>query len=229
MRIGAPATASSVSRVPSDILMDATPAGVASHHLGGVARIGPNAVIQVAAEVQARFGVDRTAALVHGATGYALDALPSEMIDERQAQALTRALVQDMGLSLATNMLRAAGHRTGDYLLANRIPRPAQWVIRLAPRRVGLHLLLRAMQANAWTFAGSGQFVVTADTPVPDLVFESCAMCKDMHEQQPMCDFYAGTFERLIRALVSRFAGVQEVECMALGHPRCRFVLQGVL
>jgi len=215
--------------VPSDALIDATHTSVASHHVDGVARIGPNAVIQVAAEVQARFGVDRTAALVHGATGYALDALPTEMIDEQQAQALTRALVRDMGLSLATNILRAAGHRTGDYLLANRIPRPAQWAIRLAPRQVGLHLLLRAMPANAWTFAGSGHFVVARDRPIPDLVFESCAMCKDMHEPQPMCDFYGGTFERLIRALVSRFAGVEEVECMALGHPRCRFVLQGVL
>lgn len=200
-----------------------------SHSHDTVARIGPNAVIQVAAEVQARFGVVRTAALIESTTGYSLDALPTEMIDERHAQALSRALVQQMGPALATNILREAGHRTGDYLLANRIPRLAQWAIRLAPRRVGLHLLLRAMQSNAWTFAGSGRFVITKATPVPDLVFESCAMCRNMHEPQAMCDFYAGTFERLIRALVSRYSGVLEVECMALGHSHCRFVLQGVV
>ena len=197
-----------------------------------VARIGPNAVIQVAAELQSRFGVTRTAGLVRAATGYSLNALPTGMIDEREAQALSRALVQQMGPALATNILRAAGHRTGDYLLANRIPRLAQWVIRLAPRRIGLSLLFRAMQSNAWTFACSGRFVVSSaaalDSPVPDLIFESCAMCRDMREPQAMCDFYAGTFERLIRALVSRYAGVLEVECMALGHPRCRFVLQGI-
>lgn len=194
-----------------------------------IARIGPNAVIQVAAELQARFGVTRTAALIESATGYSLDALPTEMIDERHAQALSRALVQQLGPVLATNILREAGHRTGDYLLANRIPRIAQWAIRLAPRRIGLQLLLRAMQSNAWTFAGSGRFVITKATPVPDLVFESCAMCRDMHEQQPMCDFYAGTFERLIRALVARYSGVLEEECMALGHSHCRFVLQGIV
>ena len=195
------------------------------------ARIGPNAIIQVAHEVEARFGRRRAEELVFGATGYRLDALPTEMVSETEAQALARALVQELGVTLATNILREAGHRTGDYLLANRIPRVAQWVMRLAPRRTALKILLRAMQSNAWTFAGSGHFVVapSADSAdIPDLVFESCAMCRDMHEAQPMCDFYAGTFERLIRVLVSSYAGVFEVECMAQGHAHCRFELQGI-
>jgi divinyl protochlorophyllide a 8-vinyl-reductase len=220
--------------VPSDTLDEVVPSTAKGHtHTGpshdAIARIGPNAVIQVAAEFQARFGVERTATLVESTTGFSLDALPTEMIDERHAQALARALVEQLGPTLATNILREAGHRTGDYLLANRIPRIAQWLIRLAPRRIGLRLLLRAMQSNAWTFAGSGRFVISKATPVPDLVFESCAMCRNMHESQPMCDFYAGTFERLIRALVSRYSGVLEEECMALGHARCRFVLQGIV
>ena len=194
-------------------------------------RIGPNAIIQVAFELQSRFGRARAEQLVFDATGYRLDALPTEMVAESEAQALARALVAQLGVTLATNILREAGHRTGDYLLAHRIPRVAQWVMRLAPRRIGLSILLRAMQSNAWTFAGSGQFVITppsSTTHVPDLVFTSCAMCRDMHETQPMCDFYAGTFERLIRAVVSRYAGVFEVQCMALGDAQCRFELQGI-
>lgn len=210
--------------------MTAAQATAGAHGMSGdtLARIGPNAIIQVAAALRGRFGDARTQVMVHDATGYVLDAMPTEMVDEREAQALAKALVAQMGPSLAANILREAGHRTGDYLLANRIPRVAQWAIRAAPRRVGLRLLLRAMQSNAWTFAGSGQFVVTDGAPLPDLVFESCAMCRDMHEPQPMCDFYAGTFERLIRALVARYASVQEVECMAQGHRHCRFVLEGI-
>ncbi|MCC6243236.1 MAG: bacteriochlorophyll 4-vinyl reductase [Gemmatimonadaceae bacterium] len=195
------------------------------------ARIGPNAIIQVALEVEARFGRFRAEQLVFDATGYRLEALPTEMVPESEAQALARALVRELGVTLATNILREAGHRTGDYLLANRIPRVAQWVMRLAPRHVALNLLLRAMQANAWTFAGSGHFLIAPSgesAKVPDLVFTSCAMCRDMHESQPMCDFYAGTFERLIRVLVSSYAGVFEVECMAQGDARCRFELQGI-
>ena len=221
-----PATPGSAATTSPTVAHDAVAHDAIAHD--AIARIGPNAVIQVAAELRQRFGVARTAALVGSSTGYSLDGLPTEMIDEREAQALSRALVEQLGPGLAANILREAGHRTGDYLLANRIPRVAQWAIRVAPRRLGLRLLLRAMQSNAWTFAGSGQFVVT-DALIPDLVFESCAICRDMHEQQPMCDFYAGTFERLIRALVSRYSGVLEVECMALGHPHCRFVLQDIM
>jgi divinyl protochlorophyllide a 8-vinyl-reductase len=180
-----------------------------------------------------RLGALRTEPWLTEATGYTFDALPSEMIDEREARALVHGLITHVGPRLAADLMHEAGHRTGDYLLANRIPRIAQWAIRAAPRKIGLRLLLQAMQRNAWTFAGSGAFVIAYDMingrqGIPDLVFESCAICRDLHEQQPMCDFYGGTFERLIRALVARFASVQEVECMARGDARCRFTLEGI-
>ena len=62
----------------------------------------------------------------------------------------------------------------------------------------------------------------------PDLVFHDCAMCRDLHESQPMCDFYAGTFERLITELITPTARVVEVECIAQGARVCRFQLQNV-
>jgi divinyl protochlorophyllide a 8-vinyl-reductase len=199
-----------------------------------IARIGPNAVIQVASAMSERLGRLRTEPWLRESTGYTFATLPSSMIDEREAQALVHSLLGHVGPRLTADLLRDAGHRTGDYLLANRIPLVAQWAIRAAPRRVGLRLLLRAMQQHAWTFAGSGQFLIeyqtaTRQNGIPDLIFESCSMCRDLHEHQPMCDFYGGTFERLIRRLVARFASVQEVECMAQGDARCRFVLEGIV
>jgi len=219
----------SVSLAPSDV---ANGAHHSAHHTD-VPRIGPNAIIQVAAAMGDRLGRARTEPWLMQATGYTYNSLPSEMIDEREAQALIHTLLAQVGPRLTADLLREAGHRTGDYLLANRIPRVAQWAIRAAPKTVGLRLLLDAMRKNAWTFAGSGQFVISRDAAtgtsrVPDLIFESCPMCRDLHESQPMCDFYGGTFERLIRALVARFASVQEVECMAQGHPHCRFTLEGI-
>jgi divinyl protochlorophyllide a 8-vinyl-reductase len=213
----------SVSLAPSEL----------GHSTDGIARIGPNAVIQVAAAMSQRLGRARTEPWLRESTGYSFDSLPTAMIDEREAQALVHTLVAQVGPRLAADLLREAGHRTGDYLLANRIPRVAQWAIRAAPRTIGLRLLLDAMRQHAWTFAGSGQFVINPNTPtnrpgIPDLIFESCPMCSGMHETQPMCDFYGGTFERLIRALVARFASVQEVECMAQGHAHCRFILEGI-
>lgn len=190
------------------------------------ALIGPNAIIQVAHVLSERFGDGLAESLVHQHTGYALDALPTRMIPEEQALALTHAVVAHFGEARATVVLHEAGVRTGDYLLANRIPRLAQWLIRRLPRRAGLSLLLQSMMAHAWTFAGSGTFTVRQ---LPhshvELCFHACAMCRDLHTAGPVCDFYAGTFERLITTLVSRTARVREVECHAHGGQCCRFVV----
>lgn len=192
------------------------------------ARIGPNAIIRIAEALRDRFGEGMAEPLLHEATGYHLTGLPSAMVDEREPLALVKAVVERLGVVEAAPVLRDAGHRTGDYLLANRIPRVAQWIIRVAPRRVGLAILLQAMAKNAWTFAGSGRFRIVRGGGWPQLVFEECAMCRELHATRPMCDFYAGTFERLIAVLVAPSVQVVEVECLAQGGGVCRFELLGI-
>jgi divinyl protochlorophyllide a 8-vinyl-reductase len=193
-----------------------------------VARIGPNAIIQVFGAARDRLGVAFADALLRDVTPYTPDTLPGDMVDEHEPQALVRALVERAGPFLATSVLREAGHRTGDYLLAHRIPRVAQWVMKAAPAPVARRILFSAMQRNAWTFAGSGTFRIEAGTAAPTLVIDACPMCAGMHHTRPMCDFYAGTFERLVRALVRPHATVVETECLAQGGHCCRFVVEGV-
>ncbi len=115
-----------------------------------------------------RVGAERAATPVLRATGYDLHALPTEMVDEREPLALVRAVLKEFGPSHSAAIMREAGQRTAEYLLGNRIPIVAQWVMRLAPRSVGAAILLKAMQSNAWTFAGT------------ELTFGSCAMCRGM-------------------------------------------------
>jgi divinyl protochlorophyllide a 8-vinyl-reductase len=197
-------------------------------HTAGVARIGPNTIIQVAGVLRDRLSPSFAEAILRDATRYTLATLPSGMIDEREAQGVVRAAVQRMGAPAAAVVLREAGSRTADYLLARRIPLIAQALIRVVPRQLGLKVLLRAMTANAWTFAGSGHFHVEPAGRTPELVFDDCAMCRGMHEAIPMCEFYAGTFERLISVLVAPNAQVREVECMAQGASACRFQLRNM-
>jgi divinyl protochlorophyllide a 8-vinyl-reductase len=192
-------------------------------HPAAGARIGPNAIIQVACVLRDRLGKAFADRLLRDTTPYTCDALPHEMVDESEARAVVQGLVDRVGERAALGVLREAGARTADYLLANRIPQVAQALIRLAPRRLGLRWLLAAMRANAWTFAGSGEFRVTQTDADATLTFERCAMCTGMHAAQPMCDFYAGTFERLIRVLVTPGARVREEECLATGGSVCRF------
>lgn len=190
-----------------------------------MARIGPNAVIQVAAAARAMLGERFADSLVRDATPYTPEQLPTGMIDQREAQAIVRELVGRVGARAAGPVLREAGERTAEYLLAHRIPRVAQWAMRVLPRGMGLSLLLRAMSAHAWTFAGSGEFRIIHAAPWPMLEFTACAMCDGMHEDEPMCHFYGGTFERLIRELIASRATVREVACIAQGGDRCRFAI----
>ena len=194
----------------------------------GRAKIGQHTIIQVAAVLRDRLSPSFAEAVLRDATRYTLGSMPSQRVDERETQAVVRALVGRMGAAVATEMLREAGARTADHLLANRIAWFAQLVIRASPRRLGLALLLEAMKANAWTFAGSGHFRVEPARRTPTLVIEECAMCRGMHETIPMCDFYAGAFERLISELVAREVRVTEVACMAQGAAACRFELRHV-
>jgi divinyl protochlorophyllide a 8-vinyl-reductase len=187
------------------------------------ALIGPNAIIQVARVLTERLGDLRAEALVQEATGYTLATLPQHMVPEEEALALTTHVMGRLSEAPSTVILHEAGVRTGDYLLANRIPRVAQWLIRAMPKRAGLSLLLQSMMAHAWTFAGSGTFTVRHLGDEVELAFHACAMCRGLAAAGPVCDFYAGTFERLVTTLVSRRARVREVECHAHGGQCCRF------
>jgi divinyl protochlorophyllide a 8-vinyl-reductase len=203
-------------------------ASSASHAPSDVPRIGPNAIIQTAGVLRDRVGAERAATLLLRATGYDLHALPTDMVDEREPLALVQAVLREFGPAHSASIMREAGQRTAEYLLGNRIPGVAQWVMRLAPRRVGLAILLKAMKSNAWTFAGSGSFEYRQSKSGTELTFGSCAMCRGMLSSVPMCDFYAGTFEHLIQVLVCETVHVVEVECIAHGGRYCRFALQGM-
>jgi divinyl protochlorophyllide a 8-vinyl-reductase len=192
------------------------------------ARIGPNTIIELAHVLRDRYGEHLAGALLFESTGYALTALPGAMVDEREAQTFVRLVMTQFGERVGARVLHEAGHRAADYLMTHRIPRGTLWVIRTVPARAGLSLLLKAVQANAWTFAGSGELSVQSHARGADLTFHSCAMCRDLQSDRPVCDFYAGTFEHLVRTLVAPRARVAEVECQAQGGHCCRFEVTGI-
>ena len=187
------------------------------------ARIGPNAVTRVAEALRAEFGPDGARG-VFAAAGLAryLDAPPERMVDEAEVALLHRRLRESLGTAGARRIGREAGLRTGDYLLAHRIPRPVQWLLRALPAPLAARVLLSAIGRHAWTFAGSGRFRVLHGTPLL-LFIEGNPLCRGVSADEPLCDFYAATFERLFRVLVHREATVREIACEATGAPACVF------
>ena len=118
-------------------------------------RIGPNALIQTAAALRALKGEAATRRIfAHAGLSQRLAAPPEAMVPAREAQALMASLGACLPASSATAIAIDGGRRTGDYLLANRIPAPIQRLLRAAPRWFSAWALGRAITAHAWTFAG---------------------------------------------------------------------------
>lgn len=182
-------------------------------------RIGPNAIIQVAQALRALHG-EALARRVFGAAGLSalLDHPPERMTDERIVAALHRTLHTLLPADDAAEVAAEAGTRTADYLLARRIPRPVQWLLCALPARLAAPLLLRAIERNAWTFAGSGRVFVTPGTPA---VIE----IEDNPVATGPCHYHIAVFTRLFQVLVHPRAEVRETLCCASGAAACRFAI----
>lgn len=192
----------------------------------GAAHIGPNAIVQIAEALRHALG-SAAARTVFGSAGltHHLRHPPERMVPEHEVRRLHGALRHELGAADAARIAADAGRRTGDYLLAHRIPRPVQAVLRRLPAGLAARLLLRAVTRHAWTFAGSGRFQARAGHPVV-LEIRDNPLCRDLRTEEPACAFYAATFERLFRVLVHPGARVRETACEARGDDACRFEIR---
>ncbi len=194
-----------------------------AHASADAGLIGPNAIIRVAETLRDVMGEEATRSIFARAKLEPhLASLPTSMVPEKDVGALQTALFDELAEDEARKIAFEAGLRTGDYLLANRIPKPAQAVLKVLPPSLASRILLGTIKKHSWTFAGTGDFSVTNGRPVV-VSIKSCPLCRGRHGANPQCDYYAGTFQRLFEVLVSRRTSVREVTCEATGGPSCAF------
>ena len=185
----------------------------------GGARIGPNAILQHLPVLDAAIGETLRGALLHRAV-VAEPPPDAGMWPEDEVARLHHA-VRLFLPDRAPAIQRAAGLAVGDYILAHRIPKPAQRLIRALPGAMGARLLAVAITKNAWTFAGSGAFRVLGYGPLRvEIRANPLAIGPADH---PICDWHAAVFERLFGALVWPDLRVVEEACSAMGAPACIF------
>jgi divinyl protochlorophyllide a 8-vinyl-reductase len=144
------------------------------------------------------------------------------MIPEGDAARLHHALRLNCP-ETAPAMAFEAGRRTADYILANRIPRLAQRILRPLPASLAAPVLSRAISRNAWTFAGSGVF--TRHSPWHFTIVGN-PLALDEASDTPLCTWHCAVFERLYRVLVGPDCRCTETRCSAqTGSDRCVFVI----
>lgn len=180
-----------------------------------IARIGPNAILQHLPVLDAAIGERLRGALLHRA-GVTEPPQDAGMLAEDEVARLHNAVHLYLP-DRAPAIQRAAGLATGEYILANRIPRVAQLVIRALPKPLGARLLAAAIARHSWTFAGSGAFRVVSHAP---LIFE---IGQNPLAAGPVCHWHIAVFERLFGALVWPDVRVTELECTGQGAARCLF------
>ncbi|WP_424360951.1 bacteriochlorophyll 4-vinyl reductase [Methylocystis parvus] len=185
--------------------------------------IGPNAVTRMAQALSHRLGeglceeIFASAGLAH----YLRDP-PTHMIPAEDVTRLHGETVARLGEERAAAIGREAGRRTGDYLLANRIPIMAQRALKLLPRILAARILISAIARHAWTFAGGGAFSY-AFVPHLQLRIVGSPICQSLRTEAPACAYYAATFERVFSEMLGPSVHVTEIECEATGAPACVF------
>ena len=187
-------------------------------------RIGPNAITRLAEAIESLHGETAVRELFTAAgQAHHLEHRPAEMVDERDVIALHRAGRRRFGLTAFAEIARLAGRLTGDYVLANRIPSAAQRLLRPLPAALSARVLVKAIGAHAWTFVGSGEFGFKPRRGGLLLTIQDSPLARDERADQPLCDYYSATFERIFRELVSTQARVEEISCTATGAAACCF------
>jgi len=189
--------------------------------------IGPNAVIQLVAALKALGETEAMEALFAQADRSAwIESPPSSMIPANEAARLHVGLRGVLPTERAEAALSLAGRLTAEYLLAVRIPRPAQVILKLLPARLAASVLMRAISANAWTFGGADGFSYTVGAGGVEALLRNNPLCEGLQADAPACVWHTAVFRRLFQELVSPFTQARELSCCAQGNETCRFQLR---
>lgn len=188
-------------------------------------RIGPNAAIQLAEALNAADPTGGLARTVFEAAGLGpwLTDPPTDMVDERAIAVLHQTARHVLPPDRGPVILADAGRRTGDYILAHRIPWAVQQVLRALPAPLAARALTRAIARHAWTFAGSGQFSAALGHRSVRIAIAGNPVVTGEHAAHPVCFWHAAVFERLYARLVHRHATCVETACQTTGAPACTF------
>jgi divinyl protochlorophyllide a 8-vinyl-reductase len=188
------------------------------------ARIGPNAVTQLAAAFDAQAPHLKHAIFARAHVEHWLDTPPVDMVDETDVAHLHQHLRQNLAPDMANKLLHEAGLRTADYILANRIPRLFRVLLPRLPRSIAAKLLVSAITRHAWTFAGTGRCRTSATYPLTVEIANN-PFCRHEHGAGPVCIWHEAVFTRLFAELVHPDAQAKEITCGAAGDQSCRFVI----
>lgn len=178
--------------------------------------VGPNAIIQTRIALVQACGADLARHLfaVAGLAAW-FEAPPENMVAADAVHRLNMTLLEHLDGTVFEAVMADAGARTGRYILENRIPAPARFLLQCLPARLAARALLKAIRANAWTFAGKAHVAVTPDHPAIIEISSNPLPA-------PGCPWHRAVFATLFEALLGKQVRVEH-RSSSDGQPLDRF------
>lgn len=187
-------------------------------------RVGPNAILQTRTALDVLCGhVKRVEIFDRAGLGWLSRRDLEDLVHTRAVNALNASVLLSLAPDNAETVMAHAGELTANYIIENRIPAPVQTLLKIVPRSIGTKLLLKAIERNAWTFAGSCEVVIgdgivsIYDNPIclGRLGYSGCV-------------WHRAVFTRLFHCLISEKIVVEEIECIGKGGDACVFEIRFV-
>jgi divinyl protochlorophyllide a 8-vinyl-reductase len=144
---------------------------------------------------------------------------PGRMVDEAVVQRLYDVVDQSFDADISEWIAYDAGRRTAAYVAKNRIPAIARMVIGMLPPALGARVLLKAIVAHAWTFAGSGRVAARAGETVLIEITDNPLRTRKGQ-------WHRGVLEGLFQALVSGQMQCRHEMLVGEDGPVCRFEIK---
>jgi divinyl protochlorophyllide a 8-vinyl-reductase len=182
--------------------------------------MSPLAVLELVRSVEDMVGSDARDEALREALIHRLPA-PDEPVREDTAARLHRA-VRRLWPEDADALLRRAGEEAGRYVLEHRLPDRGRQLLLRMPRSAAAWLFARRTQQQAWTFAGSGRFVIESAGQFSLL---DNPLVRGETADRPICSYHSGLFERQFRVVVHPGIRCVETACLAKGDAACVFRL----
>lgn len=182
--------------------------------------MSPLAILELLETVEAMLGAEARDEALREALIHRVPA-PDEPVREDKAARLHKA-VRRLWPDDSDALLRRAGEEAGRYVVDHRLPDRGRQLLLRMPRSAAAWLLARRTEQQAWTFAGSGQFVVESagrfsllDNP----------LVRGEKANRAICFYHAGFFEKQFCSVVHPGIRCIETACVAKGDPACVFRL----
>jgi len=180
--------------------------------------MAPFVVLEMAAVIEATLDADHLKKALRAAQLFRLPELDEPVREEKAARLhqAVRQLWPDQAQEICSN----AGAGSARRIMETQISEKAQTLLSNMPRATGAWLLAKTARQNAWTFSGSGEFVIESESR---FILRDNPLVVGEVSKTVVCHFHAGLFEKLFSTLIHPRLICQEVACHARGDEVCVF------